>query len=735
MPSPIETDQFVRQADAAMAEIGIDPTVETPPDDPEVTFTGALVLTRAQESEMMQWVIGRVRELEDGLGRERATQDYAAYGQSASLSDLDSFFGRRRLFDLMYHKRVEWRKTAYGEGSIFWQTNLHLPVTRRIVQQQIARATNYFFSTDPWFAATAQGAADEMPADRINRYAQWKFRQAKVKTTFERALEKAFIRGEAVVKTTNVRDSYFYEDLLNVAIGPDGQPIMAEDGDFITDADTWTVATQPDPATGEELPLTNEAGEPVMVLSRDRKTPMPAEELTYETQRVKREKVNYAGPEASVVFYLDFLAPEDAESLDKADCIAHFYDMPAVALTQAYRDRDGDDPIDPEKNWILNLIRESAALNGESDSLVNGLRPEDGERRDNRAYDAQSREGKVPVAEVYFRRDVDGDGNPEEIALFYNRLTGKPIYYDHLPRVSPTGKRPFHVVRVNPVDGRWYGGSQVDLFWDLQGFIDLTMNRWNFSQMSAARIDCVNPAAVYEGDANPHFKVNSGQSYRLKPGKTIDDFWQSKYLTDIKGQDLQAQLEYFQQIATTMSGVTNANDAAMAGLDTTKLATGVRNIEKGGQELFAPLLGHLEEGLNAASEAMLYLLASGMDEAEVFTFFEGDVPGIDEIRPADLAGLKFVVEMELTRYKNEQELQQGLAALDVIDRFYGESPEKQQIIAPTYRNLLKLFGVKHTDTLIQPGLYLPPGGAGMIDPNQANQAVAPKDTRKSAPNL
>jgi hypothetical protein len=164
-----------------------------------------------------------------------------------------------------------------------------------------------------------------------------------------------------------------------------------------------------------------------------------------------------------------------------------------------------------------------------------------------------------------------------------------------------------------------------------------------------------------------------------------------------------------------------------------KLATGIRNIEKGGQELFAPIISHLEPGLAEATAALLLLLCRNLDGVEVFQYFEGEVK-IEEIAASEVHGLDFIVEMQLTRYKNEQELQQALAALGIVDRFYSEVPEKQTLLLPIYRNILKLFGIDHADSILQPGFYFPPPGAG-VDPGAAAAAVAPSPTGKSEPNL
>jgi hypothetical protein len=62
-----------------------------------------------------------------------------------------------------------------------------------------------------------------------------------------------------------------------------------------------------------------------------------------------------------------------------------------------------------------------------------------------------------------------------------------------------------------------------------------------------------------------------------------------------------------------------------------------------------------------------------------------------------------------------------------------EVPEKQQLILPVYRNILKLFGMDHADNILQVGFYFPPPGA-MGDPANATGAVT-SPPRKSEPNL
>lgn len=55
-----------------------------------------------------------------------------------------------------------------------------------------------------------------------------------------------------------------------------------------------------------------------------------------------------------------------------------------------------------------------------------------------------------------------GDGFRRNILMVLDIKRQRPIYYDYVARVcSGDGRRPFRVLRVNPVANRWYGASQA----------------------------------------------------------------------------------------------------------------------------------------------------------------------------------------------------------------------------------------------------------------------------------
>lgn len=716
-----------------------------PVGSPEVVFKSALEMDRDAEKRLVAHAIRRKDELEDEAGRADLGGSGWANTGSAELRAKEglSFLARKDLFERAYKGDFEWRRTF--TGGVFAEHNIHVPVIRRTVQQQISRASNYFFATDPWFSATPEGRNDVERASKINAFSQFKFKQAGIKHTFEKAIETAFIRGEAIMKTSHRVDVDYYESFESVAIDPaTGQPWIAEDGDYIFESDAW--APMVDPETGEPF-ADPETGDMVLVMKRDGETGLPEgvaglDGLAFETRKVRRQTTHFKGADIGLVYYKDFLCPLTAPSVEEADCVIHLYDKPAIELAEMFLER-GDPGDKGQMSRILEALRAMASADGEPKSFRDQARNDDsgfndaGDGSVSPAGSGMRNDPVVQVGEFHMRYDVDGDGVQEKIMLVMDLVNNKPIFYDYVANVTPSGKRPFHVVRINPVDGRWHGTSQMDVYWHLQELLDLLVNRMNFSQSRSGRVDFFNPEALLEGDNNKNLVINGGDTYHLKKGYTVEDALRIVYLTDIKSSELRQMIEFVLQVFTSMGGVANANDNAMAGLDTNKLATGVRNIERSGQELFQPLLSQLDPGIKEAMEALLKITAANLDEVETYEFFEGDTKAISTISPDDVVGLDFIVELELTRYKGEQELIQSTQALDVIDRFYMQTPELQQLTAPLYRNTLKLFEVKNAGEMIVPGaaMIAPDGGPMLSNPEAAVESLSPPNDGASPANL
>lgn len=719
------------------------------PDDtensPQMPFPTAYELTRDQEDELVDYAMKRLEELENETGRSRTgAGDWWLRGENDSEQEDPlgtkrterTWMGKRQLYDLVYQNDVDHRAVILG--GIFAESNLVVPLARKITRQMTARAVNYYFSTDPWFAVYPVGNCDKARADKSDRYFRWKLDGSGLKRKLENGIERAFVLGEAVIKTSWDHQMTVYKTMASVLVDENGLDILGTDGDYIFETDLWVEQQILDEETGAPV------GNPAYVLKRDQETLRPANPI-YQEKLVERRMTLYKGPKADVVHFLDFLCPLNAPSVQEADCCVHLYDMPVMTLADQWKkqqegisNKEGIEATRKAIELIRNLANENAAPKNAQDGYEPDL------DNDSSAARAERDEPVASIAEMWLRYDADGDGMMEEIMLVIDKTSRTPIFYDYAANVTSDGLRPFSVERVNEIPGRWYGIGAMEMFETTQQIIDLTVNRWNFSQSKSARVDFWSPQNTLEGRANPHLALNWGGTYTPAPGKTAKDCLETVYLENNKDAALQQFMEFFIQLATNESGVANANDSKFAGLDSAELATGVRNIEKSGQELFSLYLGHLEPGISDVLKKQTHLLHANLDEMEVYRYFEqGEtneegLPGEGvgqflEINPADITGLELDVRVLLTRYRGEQIMESSVRATELVEKFYSQHPFVQQQTADLYRQMLKALQISNVDKIISPiPMNLmqtnPLDAAGMV-----NAASSPQ--RQSPPNI
>ena len=699
--------------------------------EPRMPFPTSYNLTRDQEEELVNHAMKRLEDLENELGRNvAAAGDWwlddgigaeAVNEPEGRVRAERTFMGKRRLFDLTFQNNVEWRPRLLG--GIFAKTNLVVPIARRIARQMIARAVNYYFGTDPWFAIYPVGEFDRVRADKADRYTRWKLDQSKLKRSLEMGIERAFVCGEAVQKTSWSHREQPYRTFATVLVDEEGREILATDGDVILESDLWIPQIIEDPETGEQV-----MGD-VMVLKRDGVTPQPMQ-MIWDERTVTRRITQYKGPEAKVVHYLDFLCPLDAEDVQTADCIVHLYDMPVMDLADQWKKSAGQgasaDMANEATIRAIKMIEELSHATGEPKSGQNTV--------DNKAGTGHTQnrgDRSAPVAEIaefHLRYDADGDGLLEDVMLIVDRKTRTPIFYDYEANVTPDGLRPFSVQRVNEVPGRWYGQGAIEMFESSQQIVDLLTNRYNFSQSESGKVIFFNAANTLEGRSNPNLTMNNNKTWTLAPGKTAKETLEVVYLAENRGDNLMDLSQLFMQVMMNESGVQNSNDGNTAGMDSTKLATGIRNIEKSGQELFSLFLGHLEPGISGTLKKMTRLIFANIDQLEVYRYFEEGEggEGAGEIRmidPGDIANMEIDTRVLLTRYRGEQILESSIRAVELVERYYSQMPEIQMRTQKLFQDMLKALQISGTDQIIQPVAGMAPPGAPMPDAQEVASAA------------
>lgn len=732
MSTNTASDQFARVIEPKEGE-------EPEYDDgisPIMPFPTSYELTREQENDLVTHAMTRKETLERQMGRDLCSGSGWYNSPGASARDAlgidtpqETWIGKRTLYDLTYRNDMRWRVGLLG--GIFAKTNLVVPAARRICRQMIARAVNYFFATSPWFSAYPVGAMDRVKADQTDRYSRWKMDQAKLQRTEEQAVERAFILGEAVIKTSWAHRQQFYKTEAEVLIDENGADVLGADGDYIMKSEKWILDAVEDPAQpGLMIP-----GE-LMMLERDGVTPQPAE-LVFLRKKITRRITHYKGPEAKVIQFRDFLCPLEAETVQEADCVVHIYDKPVMELADEWKKAIPLNATAEERmaanRAAVEMLRRIGNTGNQNRSAQNSGAVDDASAE--RIHSDQT-QPVIEIGEFHLRYDADGDGLLEDVFLVVDLKTRTPIFYDYEANVTPDGLRPFSVVRVNEVPGRWYGLGAMEMFQTSQEIVDLWMNRRSFASSASGRVTFWDPSKTKEGQANPHLQLNGGMTYTLNTGAKAEEALSVIYLDDNKIDDLQQMIEFFMQLMMNESGVTNANDGNVAGMDSTKLATGIRNIEKSGQELFGLYLGHLEPGISESLEKMVKVLFANMDQMEVYRYFEsGEAGGEDssqmmEINPGDIANLQINTRILLTRRKGEAAVESNTRIIELIEKFYSFPFPIQVIVAPKFIAIAKEYQCTDADKLFIPTdvPLLPPTGG--VNPNGPTS-----QPRQSNPNL
>jgi hypothetical protein len=679
---------------------------EAPAGGPTVVFRSDLVLTVDQESRLVNHCLEWYRILCDELGRNQYEEgtDEIVYGSRDSLGpDQLKFFQKRARYARMAKADFSHRKVA---GTIFDTSNLSAPVVRRVATQLSARLVKYFFGTDPWLAVQAIGAADKETADALNRLVTLKMRANNNQAHCRRAISTALDLGEAVLKTTFKRRKTRFSRQETVLVDTRTNAIVVDsEGAPVLPTDKWVAIDPNDPTSN-------------LVLRRDPSTVHPGLQFVREELRsIEGEDEHYAGPSIRPVYYRDFLCPRTAETIDEAPCVIEVNNLSLTDVMDQFSDMLGA----PGSEDTIKRLR--AAMGG--DDTIGGasaVRPELAEDEQPTNNDANQE-----VLEFGVQFDAEGDGLAEQLYVAICLKTRQPIFYNYLANVTDDGKRPWTAIVPRPVEGRWYGIGLYEQHECYQDQIDLQLNRRNVSQGAAGRITMWQPQNTLEGQMNPDLQLNWGRTYTLAPGKKSEDTVSVVYLTDNKFEQLTKEIEFWTQLLMNESGVANANDSYVSGLDTSKLATGIRNIEKSGQELTGVYISEVEGCIAELVEKFLRVLVANIEDNQLIEIFDSNVPRSLTLAKSDITDLQFNVEVLLTRYKEEQSLASNQAAVATIRDYYGLPPALQQILRPFYVDLLSSYQVKEPEQYIVPQMVplLPPQGGAAPPPVPSDPPAEP----------
>ncbi|MFZ5807072.1 MAG: portal protein [Verrucomicrobiota bacterium] len=604
---------------------GLDETAQGPV---SVPFLTSLEFTSSQLSALVEHCTGRIREISQEMGRGNP---YTSTG----------WMGNREKWLRQY--RNDWDYRRAEDKGVFEHSNYSINFAKRVCVQLTARTNREFFGTEPYFAITPEGAEDIELADRLNRYAQWKFSKSNTKSMLREAVKYAYILGERVMKVSHIQKIKRGTTEARVLVDSLGNIVRTSDGHYILEED-WI----------------EQKGK--WLCAHDLAVERPAHAF-YEWRTVERAITEYKGVHLSGVHFKDFLCPLNVGDIHEADFICHLYDQPLWRVAQTYRRLDllaSQENASPLA-WLIDepksALAQALEWRGENTT---------------RASDAI-----VQIAECYLKYDVDGDGLPEDICVILalpsdlSRLA-EPIYYDYCANILPRGRWPFEVVRRNPDEGRWYGVGIFEEFSHKQDFIDLHFNRINFRNMTSGTVKFWKNRDVEEEKES--FTIGDNKIWTPKENADPEKIFTAVPLLE-PTESAENVTQYMMQSFQLESGVSSDAEGQMSNLPSNETATGVLSNERVADELTHTQICDLEEGLSQIISAAVAMNFYHMDSLETYEYLEGDTLRLEEMTREEAENLSMNVRLLLTRRRNRQTLESNSQAIQIL-KTYVELLEK-----------------------------------------------------------
>jgi hypothetical protein len=637
---------------------------------PLVPMQGHLELDATTEKRLTDLVIRRY-------------EDAMASMTSGFGSKNGSWLSRRKLAHQHYESNFTDRQV---QGSIYQHSNLSMNLPKRYSRITTAKSFDELLSAEPMFAVISEGQEDSPKDSRIiERYTLHKLTEAKLKLTLREATQAATIRGESIVKTTWKTKIARSRKVVDVLLNENGEPILTKDGNPVTRNDIWDF--------NEETGLSHLAKEPEI------KTDPKHDKLNFERRKVTFRRVVRDGLEIKCVNFEDFVCHLAEENIHDADFIAHRFDLPIDEVAGML----GPVANTPQGRRYLNILKKSAQASEANASVAS-------QANDNRGETGRSHLATplVTMAECYMRCTIENDGVADEIMVLFDVDNGQVLFYDYLQNVTATGRRPFEVIRIEPVPDRWYGTGFYELFSDRHKFVDLFLNRVNFRSSITGNIRIENPFATEEGMAGEPIEFGSNKTYRLREGYDVKNVFRVITVPDDSGQS-KDMLNLLLQTTQLEAGMVSGGDQGIGGLPSASLATGIKSLDRIANTIIKNIFFDLITGYESVIQSAAYtaLAKHSTRDAEALMGKE-NAKIIDAARDTSLLGYR--LKLLLSNARNSDVMESHRQAIDIVSSYYQLSPEIQKIMRPLFLQLLTSLQIDGADSLLTiPAEQAPPG--------------------------
>lgn len=602
----------------------------------------SLKLSPEQKVKLLQRALNRIDELmqEQGI-------DHGGGCQTAGWA------WKRQKNQMQYDNDFAYRLGDGKNLTIFDYSNFSPNISKRYARLMSAKTNDDLVGTDPFFSSMPTEHGDPPLARESEGYVQDQISQSNAKQRIASAQKTALIRNEAVVKLSYVTNETYFVGGSVVAVGPfeyigpdgkkvqvaTGDPVMTPKGDYIYEEDD----TFPDPSVQGLVRLEKEPGVSFQYAP------------TYGYIPDLRQKLNAGaeGLDLRVLDYRDFLCPLTAATIHEADINVHLFDEHWARLNAQYRGFA-----------VSSDYLQQGYMSGEKQAKT-----EQGEEEGTGSKVLKI----VNCADVYMRcnpteGDPDDLGLECEIWMLLDVKNKKLIWADYLG--NHMKKRPFEVIPgIELVENRWYGVGVFEMLDHKQLFIDAQFNRVNFKSSKSSSVRFRVKGAVEQwkngqklvvGDdqiydiTNPQFSAQNPPLFAVN--LTEIDEWAMKLI------------ELMMQAGSTEVGIVGPDDGAMAGLDTTKLATGIKSLERTGNLLLKYTEASQAVAIAAILDQAVDIILERMDENEIR--YNADLQSLVHLNRDEIRKMKKKVKLLLTRSRSTETIELATKTVQIIREYY-----------------------------------------------------------------
>lgn len=646
---------------------------------PKVLMQTGLKLSGEREEAMMDWLKKQRERIRKQMGWDVDNKPSE-----------DTWVEKRSMAWAEYENDFTHRRNAKRYGPLYRHFNSSVNVPKRAIRVFKAQACEDLLNSDPFCGFLPEGEEDEDPAIKLaDRYHNRKLKDSQMQEALRLGVEKCAVGGEGIMKITlkaDPNDEAEEDEEQQIWVDAEGNPLKDVRGQWVYQTEEW----EPDSV---ELGLEQLKRDPSVKKGEG----FALSEEKFPVQKSSTRKLL----DTTGLSYQDFWCDLTEEDIHKADVIGHDFDM---SVDELWEYVEGAKLTPEVKQWLEDLKNRS----GESVSA--GGQPVERRGEQERGGDASP---KLHLSETWYRFDCHDRGKSDELCCLWETASGRPIYYEYTRKASPTGKRPFEVIRIIPIHGRWYGMGFYELLSNEHNFIDRQWNRIDARNSASGRFTWARRGAIVEVDMGIPFELNSPRVWTIH--ESVDDPRKAFGYVELPKMDegiWQMLMQALQQ-AQLMSGTMLPGDAAASNLNSSETLGEQQMLAAESKLLSNDVTQDLKGGILCVLKQAVIATFRNYDDEEANLLLGADngqklTTWAEQHKPQHLL---YSLRLLMTKAKNQlkaQKVDDNVKAVELVvgagvpwRQLVMEDPAAAERYKPLYLAVLDGFDIPNADKVLE----------------------------------